>query len=123
MNTKSIADVAEQIVQDTALALLLPQAGECLACYVLRQANSFGCNHTHRFARTFRDLTAPRATALGERLARMGACHCDCEIFTKVYGLVHTYYCDDFASKLPCAGVRRGSTQPCALWARYVSYY
>lgn len=121
MNTQSIADDAEQIVQDTVTALLIPITGECLACYVLRQLNTFGCDGTHRLARTFRDLTAPRATALEDRLASMGACCCDCELFMNAYQPAQLE--GALRSQPPCHGVRRGSTQPCINWARIRRYY
>lgn len=144
MNTKSIADVAEQIVLDTVSAMTMPHAGECLACYVDRQLSSFGCDGTHRFAQKFRDTTAPRATALEYRLADMGACCCDCEIFLNAYRPTYQVWiayrsvvlragrggstanlpdvdeAQDWETgpRPPCLGVRRGSTQPCAVWER-----
>jgi hypothetical protein len=39
-----------------------------------------GCNNELRWATRYRDLRAPRATALRDRLFRMGG-FCDCEIF------------------------------------------
>ena len=63
-----------------ARSLTRPHARECLVCYVLRMLNEFGCDTTLRFARGYRDLRAPRATALETRLGNMGG-FCDCEIF------------------------------------------
>ncbi|WP_157486903.1 DUF2695 domain-containing protein [Leucobacter salsicius] len=121
MNTTSIADVAEQIVQDTVSAMVQPNAGECLACYVLRQLNTFGCDGSHRFSRAFRDLTAPRATSLEVRLASMGACCCDCEIYMNAYESAQRDW--ESRPQPPCCGVRLGSTQPCGNWVRIRRYY
>jgi Protein of unknown function (DUF2695) len=104
----------------SALATPLPE--ECLACYVWRMLDEFGCNATLRWARRWRDARAPRATALERRLARSGGC-CDCELFLNVWVETtasgsepdpsgHIYG----SSVGPCRGVRRGSSQPCGLW-------
>ena len=82
-NTKSAE--AERIVRDAALALMTPEMGECLVCFVDRQLRSFGCDNTHRFTLQYRDASAPRATAIVKRLSRLGACCCDCEIFLNAY--------------------------------------
>lgn len=84
MNSQSIADVAEQIVHDIALALVFPRARECLACYIDRQVRAFGCDGTYRFVGYFRDLCAPRATALETRLNAHGA-RCDDSIYVNCF--------------------------------------
>lgn len=136
------------IVDAASSRILTPRAGECLVCYVFRQLGEFGCDGTHRFALTFRDRTAPRATALMERLGSMGACCCDCEIFNNAYAFSSRPWVTgaaygevigtgfevqepvgqpaEFGIKEPpakivylcCQFVRRGSTQPCANWTR-----
>ena len=40
-------------------------------------------------AEIYRDRTAPRATALLDRLSGMGACCCDCEMFLNAFALTH----------------------------------
>ncbi len=87
MDKKLIESEAMAIVDEAAARILMPHEGECLLCYVYRQLTEFGCDGTHRFARSFRDCTAPRATALLRNLARAGACCCDCEIFSNAYRL------------------------------------
>lgn len=135
MDIQPILQTAHNILRDAESDLLTPDAGECLACFVARQLEEFGCNGTHRFAILYRDRTAPRATALLKRLSHMGACCCDCEIFLNAYGLSHRFvtpgywYNDSAGSEewedpewpevLPkCHRVRRGSTQPCEVWER-----
>ncbi|WP_122816445.1 DUF2695 domain-containing protein [Nocardioides pantholopis] len=123
MTDTTIAAEAEGLVQALAEELTTPRPGECLACFVLRMLDDFGCDETPRFALRFRDLRAPRATALRERLGSMGA-FCDCEIFLN--GLTASarrrrYDADgeELAPEAPrCAGVRRGSTQACEEWDR-----
>lgn len=106
-------------------ALVVPRPYECVACYVWRMLDEFGCNATPRWVRRWRDARAPRATALEQRLARRGGC-CDCELFLNVWvhpanvltsesgGGIQT------ARSVPnlCHGVRPGSAQPCGLWVR-----
>ena len=141
------ADVST-IVAEASDRVLGPRAGECLACYVFRQLDEFGCNGTLRFARTFRAMTAPRATALLDRLKTMGVCCCDGEILRNAFTLSDTLWItgSDFGKVigtrivaaepvdlraefgvnepptavfyLCCQFVRRGSTQPCGNWAR-----
>lgn len=136
------------IVDAASSRILTPRSGECLVCYVFRQLGEFGCDGTHRFALTFRDRTAPRATALMERLGSMGACCCDCEMFNNAYTVSPRPWITGapfgaaigtgFESQEPvdlrekfgineppaktvylcCQFVRRGSTQPCANWSR-----
>lgn len=99
-----------------------PKAAECLVCYLYRMLE-FGCRG-HEFTARYRDLCAPRATALLRRLARMGACCCECEVFWNAYQPNPRFFAvdaeGDFVTEpMPvCHGVRRGSTQPCCLWLR-----
>ena len=124
MDDVAIDQYAEAYVRSLARALTHPLARECLACYVLRMLNEFGCDTTLRFARCYRDVRAPRATALETRLGNMGG-FCDCEIFLN--GLRRARHLraydelgDEVAGEpLPaCEGVRRGSTQGCSHWVR-----
>lgn len=113
MTDQRIAEEAEYIVQSLAEELLEPRGGECLLCYVADQLDEFGCDGTHRFSQRYQERVAPRATALLRRLGRRGA-YCDCEIFLNAFDA-----CGGEPETLPpCAGVRRGSTQPCRLWWR-----
>jgi len=138
---------AERVLADASLALLGPEPGECLLCYVHRMLVEFGCDCRLRFAAHYRDVRAPRATGLERRLGNTGG-FCDCEIFLNGYDLRSEYWVPDIALRqsaldqyelyqdeldgeelaeeeqtwpmpLPhCAGVRAGSTQPCSLWYR-----
>ena len=122
-STQRIIDDAERYVRELATDLLRPNPGECLCCYVARQLGEFSCNGTHRHAFAYRDAVAPRATALRERLARVGAHCCDCELFENAYAPADRRLREQeqgwAPSELPpCAGVRRGSTRPCANWVR-----
>jgi len=101
-----------------------PLPVECLACYVWRMLDEFGCNATLRWARRWRDARAPRASALEHRLARQGG-FCDCELFLNVWvcgaSLARSTDALRVTDTRPtglCRGVRRGSSQPCRLWVR-----
>lgn len=133
MNSTSIVTEAEGLVRDLATELTRPRRNECLCCYLNRVMAEFPCDGTHRLTVHFRDTTAPRATGLRERLSRMGACCCDCEVLMNAYQLVSPHrparpMADDVepesepepvdAEAPPCQGVRRGSVRPCANWAR-----
>jgi Protein of unknown function (DUF2695) len=113
---------AETIVRGFAQELTSVRRGECVYCYASRMLDAFGCNERLRWAVRFRDLTAPRATGLEERLATMGG-FCDCEIFLNgvVWAPIPTGGCEDYSRDEefpPCSGVRRGSTQGCVRWIR-----
>lgn len=116
MSQLGVDDLAEQLVRDLADELTTPWPGECLACFVARLLEQFGCDTTLRFARRFRDLAAPRATALEQRLGDLGG-FCDCEIFMNAYQPSYRLRISE-REVLPCVGVRRGSTKPCAHWQR-----
>jgi len=115
---------AERLLRRSADALTTPRAGECLCCFVVRMLDDYGCDCTLRFAKRYRDLAAPRASALERRLGQMGG-FCDCEIFLN--GMrpgdhLCTYDEDGEGTgatvPVTCAGVRKGSTQPCRHWVR-----
>lgn len=109
--TDSVLDALEADLARLSRRLTEPGERECLRCYLIRMITNFGCDNTHRWTRLWRDLRAPRATALVGRLARLGACCCDCEVIMNVY---KDY--PDTGEALPCAGVARaGSTRPCGL--------
>ena len=120
MSELEIDQEAEAIVRALAADATEPHPGECLACYVARMLEDFGCDCTLRFTRHYRDLRAPRASGLERRLGSLGG-FCDCEIFLNGLRLVGLSREDDDGSGSPplanCRGVRHGSTQPCTLWA------
>lgn len=112
MNT-SAADAAERELAQLSRRLTDPGKRECLRCYLVRMVDEFGCDNTHRWTIRWRELRAPRATALLDRLAERGGICCDCEVLFNVYP---NYPAAD--GILPCAGVSRaGSTRPCKLTA------
>ena len=129
-----VVRIAEELVAQSVAALLAPGVGECLLCYVHRMLTGFGCDNTLRFGGYFRDVRAPRATALVRRLGSMGG-YCDCELFLNAYDLRPEHWTPEvirvldwytevveeatWPHPLPaCQGVRAGSTQPCSLWWR-----
>ena len=111
---------AEGALREVLRELTDPLPRECLFCYVYRMLE-FGCPPDRlTWARRWRDLRAPRATNLEQRLGARGG-FCDCEIFLNGWqprDLVLDENGDDAypAVMPPCPGVRRGSTQPCSLW-------
>jgi hypothetical protein len=109
---------AETFVRGLADHLIRVRPGECVYCYVVRMIDAFGCDTTLRWAARFRDVTAPRATALESRLGRLGG-FCDCEIFLNGVTIARLNGAADDDGHWevpPCAGVRSGSTQGCANW-------
>jgi hypothetical protein len=104
----SIDDEAEDLVRAAADALTAPLPEECLPCYLDRIVRDVPCDGSLRLSSHYRDSVAPRGTALEERLRLRGG-FCDCEVLMNVF---------EPKSELvmPCKGVRRGSTQACALW-------
>lgn len=111
----------ERELRHRSVEITQPKPGECLHCYVFRMLE-FGCTGL-RWATRYRDLKAPRATALHGRLMSKGA-GCDCEIFMNGWSLRREYQVYDpeaeeyeYPEELPdCKGVRAGSVQPCGLW-------
>ncbi len=132
MTTDPVILAAEAAVSTLAAQLPSPLPGECLLCFVARQLERFGCDTTLRFACRFRDLTAPRAVALERRLAERGG-FCDCECFLNAFTVAACWWtpgrtierdgCVEYLDPQPpqvlptCGRVRRGSTQPCGVWA------
>jgi hypothetical protein len=111
----------ERELRHLSVELTQPKPGECLHCYVYRMLE-FGCTGL-RWAARYRDLKAPRATALAGRLMSKGA-GCDCEIFMNGWSLRREYGVYDPETEeheypeevLACKGVRAGSIQPCGIW-------
>ncbi len=134
MSDSGTVSEVERFVRDLADDLTHPRAQECLACFVARMLNEFGCDETLRFARRYRDVAAPSATALERRLGDKGG-FCDCEIFLNGYALDRSFWtperevesetgCAEIIdaepppTTPPCAGVRRGSSRPCTNWVQ-----
>jgi hypothetical protein len=124
MDNTTIDQQAEALLRDASRELTEPHEGECLLCFVSRMIDDFGCDTTLRWAARFRDLRAPRATALAQRLGDVGG-FCDCEIFLNGYRVAaHLCELDEWGDLVgpgerpSCAGARRGSTKPCGAWER-----
>jgi hypothetical protein len=131
MDTESLVTDTERELRILSTALTEPHDGECLLCYVHRMLE-YGCTGL-RWAVRYRDLRAPRATAMERRLGEKGG-YCDCEIFLNGYEPAPELWtqpqeyeedgvsCIDDAEppdQLPaCRGVRAGSTRGCTLWVR-----
>lgn len=130
---QSITDDAEAYVRSLLDEWLVPLAGECLPCFLDRALERYDCSGDLRLASHYRDLVAPRATRLEERLAAGGG-YCDCEVLCNavqpawhlwstsrevdVDGRTIVLEAEPPDGMPPCAGVRRGSTQPCVHWHR-----
>ncbi len=113
-------ETIERELRTVADALTTPLPVECVLCYVWRMLDAFGCNATLRWVRQWRDARAPRATALERRLGRQGG-FCDCEVFLNAWVPAGSPAGSDWTTPaVPavglCAGVRRGSAQPCRRW-------
>jgi hypothetical protein len=130
MTDMTIDEEAELYLAETAEQLTGVRDQECLFCYVARMLGEHGCDTSLRFVRRYRDARAPRASAIERRMREMGG-FCDCEIFLNGMTLessLRTY--DEEAGEWlspefpppSCRGVRRGSTQSCAIWARRSSW-
>ena len=131
MNPEPLVTSTENELRVLSSALTDPHDGECLLCYVYRMLEH-GCTGL-RWALRYRDLRAPRATALEARLGQKGG-YCDCEIFMNAYEPAEelwsrgreydegdrTYWIDPEPPEQlpPCRGVRAGSTKGCTLWVR-----
>src|ERR1044072_927533 len=84
MSERSVADEAELYLRMLADPDCEPGMYECLACFVSRRVDAVGCDSTRRWAQWFRDVKSPTATALEERLIRIGV-FCDCELTKNGY--------------------------------------
>lgn len=110
----------ERELATRAAALTTPRDRECVLCFVDRMLDEFGCDCTLRWAKRWRALCAPSATALVRRLGSAGG-YCDCEIFLNGYDAAWPGAEDEEqpSPRPACHRVsRRGSTQPCGLWQR-----
>jgi hypothetical protein len=123
-DSSSAAGQPGQELETVSDARTTPLPRECVACFVRRMLYHVGCNATLRWARHWRNLRAPRATSLDYRLARLGGC-CDCELFLNVWVPIASAQqgAEPRVRSYPsprgiCAGVRLGSSQPCASWGR-----
>lgn len=135
MTTPSLVEDTESHLRLLAAELTAPHERECLLCYVFRMLEH-GCTGL-RWARHYRDLMAPRATALEERLGRVGG-FCDCEVFWNGFQLAPQHWLPErervedgvihvpeatYPETMPhCRGVRRASTRGCALWVRQIRF-
>ena len=125
MAENTMVEALEAELRSMAEAATLPGGSECVACYVARMVDEFGCDTTLRWAQRFRDVRSPTATGLERRLGSMGG-YCDCEIFLNGlemarHVLVRDLHSDELEApaELPdCAGVRRTSTRWCSNWER-----
>ena len=121
-----IGSVEELEVELVALSeqLTTPNPGERVFCYVHRMLSSHGRDGALRWAARWRDLRAPRATALECNLGAHGG-YCDCEIFMNGWTASPTITTWDFdadeevwPNPMPmCRGASPRSAQPCSLWA------
>lgn len=98
---------------------LLPARYECLACYLNRMLEH-GCNGL-KWCTTYRDLRAPRATAMERKFPELGG-YCDCEVMANVFRIndeLWPHATDENADDTPvpqCHAVRLGTIKPCVLW-------
>ena len=86
MDIDDVISETEDELRRAAADLTAVRPAECLLCYVHRMLE-LGCTGL-RWAQRYRDLRAPRATALERRLGQRGG-FCDCEIFLNGYTLAH----------------------------------
>lgn len=129
MTEMTAVEQAESHLRAHAEEATVPGATECVACFMARMLEDYGCDNTLRWAQRFRDLRSPRATGLEERLGRMGG-YCDCELFMNGIQLARHVLVRDLATdeleppaELPdCAGVRTTSTRWCTNWERLVRW-
>jgi len=113
MSETRIDQEAELLVRSLAVRLTDPTTDECLLCFIARMLDEFGCDCTLRFALRYRDLRAPPATGLADRLGRVGG-FCDCEVFLNGYRMAERlleYDADGEAEWPDDAGVWRGATR------------
>lgn len=108
----NIADAVEAELIALSCLLTEPGEAECLRCFLLRMIDEFGCDGRHRWTVRWRDLRAPLASGLLDKLEELGGC-CDCEVLLNVFP--HYPKTDQV---LPCAGQPQpGSAVPCDLRA------
>lgn len=116
MSVQDVAGMMELELRRLSARLTSSRAGECVLCYTQRMLLEFDCDGTLRWSGRWRDAHVPTATALEVRLAARGG-HCDCEIFWNVYQpQVDPVTGVQGWPDAGCAGIRAGSTLPCAWW-------
>lgn len=99
---------------------LLPPRYECLACYLNRMLEH-GCSGL-KWCTTYRDMRAPRATAMERRFPELGG-YCDCEVMANIFRTNDELWPRLADGKLddtyvpPCHKVRLGTIKPCELWS------
>ncbi len=133
MTTDGVTEIERWLRQRSA-EMTTPDEGECLLCFIHRQLDELGCDNTLRFARRYRDLQVPRATALERRLGQVGG-FCDCEVFMNGFTLAERWWTpereieqeDGWVEVVeaeppdrlpPCQRVGPRTTRPCSLWVR-----
>ncbi|QWC85100.1 DUF2695 domain-containing protein [Nocardioidaceae bacterium] len=103
-----------------------PIEGECLACFLVRSVEAYGCGGDLALVEAFRRGRAPAAVGVADRLVRLGA-DCACQVAPAgVWVLAREHRVRDLRtdrlevpSPIPaCHGVGPGSARPCALWER-----
>ena len=115
----------DEELRELSEAMTMPRPHECLVCYIFRMLE-FGCRG-QQWMKRYRDVLAPRATALELRMARMGG-YCDCEVLMNSFLPSPWYFKTDDDGEvvsqpmLAFLGVRSGSTQPCRLWITRAEY-
>lgn len=98
---------------------LLPPRYECLACYLNRMLEH-GCIGL-KWCTTYRDMRAPRATAMERRFPELGG-YCDCEVMANIFRANDALWPRSTDGKVnetyvpPCHKVRLGTIKPCELW-------
>lgn len=99
---------------------LLPPRYECLACYLNRMLASRNCTGL-KWCTTYRDLRAPRATAMERKFPALGG-YCDCEVQANIFRINDALWSSaeggsaDDAYVPACHKVRLGTIKPCELW-------
>src|SRR4051794_40848267 len=88
-STPTIVNEVESYLRNWVAEVSKLRDKECLCCYVARMLDEFPCDGSLRHALHYRDVIAPRATALARRLGNLGG-YCDCEIFLNGYQLLGT---------------------------------
>ena len=111
--------MTDTITRPDADGLPLPDATECVLCYVARLLPSHGCDTTLRLVRRWRDARLPRAIGLERRFEARGG-FCDCEVFMNGWTMQAAVDDDEWDDERrplpPCPGVSPRSSQPCDLW-------
>ncbi|WP_313810803.1 DUF2695 domain-containing protein [Glutamicibacter sp.] len=94
-----------------------PVDHECLPCYLYRVGSNNPCYGDLRALKNYRDLSAPRATALEKKIMLLGG-WCDCEVLANAFRPItrEAAFAVDLEKELVCKGTRRGSIQPCEQW-------